>query len=172
MKTIKSTFVSATIILLASAFTFSHSFSWKIKDDYSVKFSGKKVEGIFKGLKANINFNPADLNKSTITATIDATTANTGNGMMNKHAKCEEGLNTAKFPDIIFESRAITKTSTGFEALGKLTLKGLTKEIKLPFTFSNDIFSGQFTVLPKAYGITRAGTPSEITVSLVVPVSK
>ena len=172
MKNIKLTLVAATTILFASAFTVIQSVNWKVKEDYSVKFTGKKVDGIFKGLKADINFNENELGKSKITASIDASTTNTGSGMMNKHAKSEDGLNAEKFPSITFESSSITKTTTGFEAIGKLTLKGITKEIKLPFTFSNETFNGKFAVVPKEYGVTRGGTPDEITIELNIPVTK
>ena len=63
MKNIKLTLIAATTILFASAFTVIQSINWKIKEDYSVKFTGKKVNGIFKGLKADINFNENDLNE-------------------------------------------------------------------------------------------------------------
>ena len=172
MKNIKLTLITATTILFASAFTVIQSVNWKIKEDYSVKFTGKKVDGIFKGLKADINFNESDLGKSKISASIDATTANTGSGMMNKHAKSEDGLNAAKFPIINFESTSIAKTASGFEAVGKLTLKGITKDIKFPFTFTNQTFNGKFTVAPKDYDVTRGGTPDEITIELNIPVTK
>ena len=172
MKSIKLTLVVATTVLFASAFTVIQSVNWKVKENYSVKFTGKKVDGIFKGLKADIQFNENDLGKSKISAKIDATTANTGSGMMNKHAKSEDGINAAKFPTINFESNSIKKTASGFEATGKLTLKGVTKDIKLPFTFLNETFTGKFTVAPKEYGVTRGGTPDEITIELNIPVTK
>ncbi|MBA2613692.1 MAG: YceI family protein [Bacteroidetes bacterium] len=171
MKNIKLTLALATI-LFASAFTFIQSVNWKVKEGYTVKFTGKKVDGIFKGLKAEINFNEKDPGKSKILASIDATTANTGSGIMNKHAKSEDGLNTEKFPTINFESSEITKMANGFLATGKLTLRGVTKEIKFPFTFANDTFNGKFAIAPKEYGVTRNGTPDEITIELNIPVTK
>jgi polyisoprenoid-binding protein YceI len=172
MKNIQVTLIAATLLLFASAFTLVQSVSYKVKEGYSVKFSGNKINGVFKGLKADINFNPSDLAKSKITASIDATTANTGSGMMNKHAKSESGLNAEKFPTISFESTSISKTATGYDAIGKLTLKGVTKEITLPFTFTNDTFAGKFSIAPKDYGVTRGGTPDVVTVELNVPVTK
>ena len=47
--------LAAIIILLASAFTFVQSQSWKIAENYSVKFDGGDPSGEFSGLKGNIS---------------------------------------------------------------------------------------------------------------------
>ncbi len=171
MKNIKL-LLGATTILVASAFTVIESVNWKIKDDYSVKFDGGKVHGIMKGLTATISFDQASPEKSKITASIDAKTINTGNGMMNKHAEESEALDTGKYPVITFVSTAIAKKGDAYEATGNLTLKGVTKEVKFPFTFSKDVFNGKFTIAPKEFNITRGGTPESLDIELNIPVTK
>jgi polyisoprenoid-binding protein YceI len=172
--------IGTTAILLASAFTIIKSVNWKVKDDYSVKF----YAGTFGGLKATILFDEANPEKSTITASIDAGSVNTGNGVMNAHAKEKEALYTAKFPVITFVSTAIKKTSSGYEATGNLTLKGITKEIKLPFNFNSkktsdkfpfvmkENFNGAFTIVTKDFNVTREGTPAQVRVELDIPVTQ
>ncbi len=40
------------IVFITSAFTVVNSVNWKVKEDsYSIKFTGKRIEGIFKGSK-------------------------------------------------------------------------------------------------------------------------
>jgi polyisoprenoid-binding protein YceI len=163
------------IILIASSFAMYQSVDWKLNEDaYSVKITCKKFDGVFKGLKTNIQFDENNLAGSKISATIDATTVNTGNGLRNKHAK--QGLDAAHFNTINFESTSISKTTTGFEAKGKLTIKNVTKEISLPFTFINKgsegIFNGNFSVKPKDYSVEKSGTPNEIQIILSIPVNK
>lgn len=164
--------IGAATILLASAFTVIESVNWKIKEDYSVKFSGGKVNGTMKGLTATIIFDEANPEKSKITASIDAKTVNTGNGVMNKHAESPEALDTGKFPVITFASTTISKKDGGYEMVGNLTMKGITKEVKFPFTFSNEVFSGKFSIVPKEFDITRGGTPESLEIELNIPVTK
>ena len=163
------------IVFITSAFTVVNSVNWKVKEDsYSIKFTGKRIEGIFKGLKTGIVFDETNPANSKISASIDASTANTGNGMKNKHTR--QGLDVDKFPTIKFESVSISKKGTSYEAIGKLTIKDVTKEVTMPFTFANKgeagIFSAKFSVIPKDYNITKSQTPDIIEVELNIPVTK
>lgn len=165
-----------TMAIVASAFMLlaftAVSNNWKVKDDYSVKFTSKKVSGVFKGLKTEIVFDEHNLAASKVVASIDATTVSTGNGMRNRHAR--KGLGADEYPVIRFESTSIVKKGSGYEAIGKLTLKDVTKQITLPFTFQRNgtegVFSGSFSLKTKEYHVEKMGTPEEITVLLNVPV--
>src|SRR6478752_10609433 len=124
----KAIYPFLTVLLIAaSSFTILVSQEWKITDDYSIKFSGGDPSGTFSGLKASINFDPNDLATSKFDATIDVATINTGNGMKNTHAKSEKWFDAEKYPTIQFTSSAITKTATGYEAKGMLTMHGVQK---------------------------------------------
>jgi polyisoprenoid-binding protein YceI len=164
--------IGATIML--SAFTIKNNSIWKITDDYSVKAKTNKFDAIFKGLIAEIDFDESNLATSKITASIDASSINTGNGMRNKHAK--QGLEADKYSTIKFESVTIQKKDNGFEAIGKLTIKDVTKEIKLPFTFTrnanNGVFNGKFSVVPADYNVKKTGTPDLFEIELNIPVTK
>jgi polyisoprenoid-binding protein YceI len=165
------------IILFAFAFTIIEPINWKVKEgSYSVSFKGGKIEGILTGLKATILFDEINPEKSKIYASVDVNTINTGNSLKNKHAKAESALDVARFSMIIFESTGIYKKGTDYEAKGKLSMKGVTKEIILPFTFlkkgDEAVFKGKFSVTPKDYNITKMGTPDEVVIELEVPVTK
>ena len=169
--------IGVLTVLIASAFSLLESVNWKLKEDaYAVNFSGGKVKGILKGLKTTILFDEASPEKSKISATLEVNTINTGNGMMNKHALSETALDAEKFPAITFESATVSKKGTGYEAIGKLTIKGVSKEVVVPFTFENKgkegVFKGKFTIVPKDYAITRGGTPDVLEIELTVPVNK
>lgn len=164
------------IVLSASAFKVaSNVTSWKVKEDaYSVKFTSKKFDGTFKGLKSELLFDENNLAASKLIATIDANTINTGNGMRNGHAK--NGLDAQTFKIVKFESISISKTASGYEANGNLTIKDVTKEIKIPFTFTKNaeggVFAGTFSVKPAEYNVTKGGTPDVLDFQLNVPVTK
>jgi polyisoprenoid-binding protein YceI len=63
---------------------------------------------------------------------IDVASIKTGNGMMEKKAQTEEWFNASKFPKIKFVSSKIEKSDAGYTITGNLTMKGVTKEIKVP----------------------------------------
>lgn len=165
-------------IVTTSAFTVTTSNKWTVKEEsYTVKFNskqGKDFSGIFKGLKSDIQFDEANVSASKISASIDAASVNTGNGMRNKHAG--QGLGANQYPTIKFESTSVAKVGTNYEASGKLTIKDVTKEIKLPFTFTKTadggVFGGKFLVVPSEYHVEKKGTPELLEIELNVPVTK
>lgn len=162
-------------LLVASAFTTLQSINWKIKEDaYSIKFTGPKVDGTAKGLKATIAFDEAQPEKSKISASIDVNTINTGNGMKNKHAKSTEGLNAKKFPEITFVSKSISGKNGAYVAQGSLTIKGISKDISLPFTYEKTgteaVFKGKMSVVSKDFNITKSGAPDKFDIELNIPV--
>jgi polyisoprenoid-binding protein YceI len=172
-KTISILLVGLTLII-TSAFTIVNSF-WKVKEGaYSVSFTSKKVDGEFKGLKAQINFDEENLERSKILATIDATTINTGIGLRNKHARAALGAD--EYPVIKFESNAITKKGVLFEATGMLTIHNVVKKVVIPFTVASNgseaVFEGKFSIATKDFEIIKMGTPDVVEITLKVPVTK
>lgn len=150
---------------------------WKVNEDkYSVKISGTKIEGSFKGLEADIVFDPAHPEDASITASVDATTLSTGFFLKTRHALSEEALNAEKFPAISFQSKSVTKKGSKYEFAGTLTLKGITKNVTIPLAFTGNSIVGEFTgtfkINPKEYNITRHGVPEEIAITLFVPVTR
>ena len=167
--------LAAGILFIASAFTVKFAQDWKIAESYSVKFSGGDPSGEFKGLKGTVKFDPNDLAGSLFDVSVDVASINTGNGMKNTHAKSEKWFDAEKYPTIQFTSSAITKTATGYEAKGMLTMHGVQKEVVLPFTFDNNVFKSSFSVNRLDYNVNTAEPnhgASTFTVDIAVPVTK
>ena len=167
--------IAALVLIAGSAFTAFQPAELKIADNYSVKFNGGDPSGEFKGLKGTINFDPNSPGTSNFDVTIDVATINTGNGMKNTHAVSEKWLDAAKFPVIRFTSKTITRSSQGFEAKGILDMHGVQKEIVLPFTFVNNVFTGSFEVNRMDYNINTAEPThggSVFKLDITVPVTK
>ncbi len=147
------------------------------KVNFTVEGPFGTVHGSFTGLEATINFNEKSLSGNSITASIDAKTVSTGVSLRNYDLRNEEKwLNTDKFPRISFKSNKIEKTANGFKAAGDLTIKGVTKPVDIPFTFTNKessgIFAGKFTIKREDYNIGKPGgsVGDIITIILTVPV--
>lgn len=136
-------------VWLLSAFTSAYFIGWQVKgDDYTVKFSTEGASGTLKGLKGTIEFDCLDLANSKFDVTVDVNTISTGIGLKNKHAKAADFLDAEKYPTIRFTSNAVTPTENGFVANGNLTIKDVTREISIPFTFDGSgdegVFRGNF----------------------------
>jgi len=153
----------------------------KAKVLFTVKgpFPFGTVHGSFSGLKATIRFDEKDLPGSTVSASIDAKTVSTGIGLRNSDLRNkEEWLNTDKYPLISFKSSKIEKAPRDYKAVGELTLKGTTRPVEIPFSFtasgSTGVFKGRFTINREDYKVGHPGgsVGSTISIELEVPVSK
>ncbi len=153
--------IAAILIMTVSAFTAFRTSDWKIDEKYSVKFDGGDPAGEFRGLKGTISFDAENLAASKFDVSIDVASINTGNGM--------------KYPVIKFTSTSIAKTTKGFEAKGMLDMHGVQKEISLPFTFFDNVFTGGFEVNRLDYNINTEEPKhgaAVLKVTITVPVSK
>jgi polyisoprenoid-binding protein YceI len=151
----------------------------KAKITFTVKGPFGTVNGTFSGLKTTIRFDEKDLGSSSIVASIDPKTVSSGNGLRNSDLKSKEvWLNTDKFSEISFHSKKIEKTSTGFKASGELTLKGVTKPVEIPFTFTSNgntgIFKGKFTIKREDFHVGKPGgsVGNDVAIGLEIPVKK
>jgi polyisoprenoid-binding protein YceI len=173
MKKIKYLAIAAAVVSLL-AFTLVMT-NWKVKGDESVvKFTSGKINGSFKGLKAEIVFDKEHPEQAKFSASIDAPSIATGFFLKNSHAK--DALGVDKYPTIKFVSTSVNKSGGAYLAKGNLTLKGITKPATIRFTFdgkgSQGVFKGNIKVIPKDFGIDRNGTPPQVMVNLTVPVTK
>jgi polyisoprenoid-binding protein YceI len=76
-----------------------------------------------------------DLSHATAKAEIKVASIDTGNDSWDAKLRNPEWFDAAKYPTIRFESTRVRNVGKGWEAAGKLTMHGVTKEITLPFTF-------------------------------------
>lgn len=164
-------------ILFLSAFTLSGPMSWNISENHSIKFSTKKADGDFKDFTGDIQFDKDNLQNSKFDVQVDVNSIRTGNFLKNKHAKGKNWFNSKEYPTIKFTSKSFAATATGYEVTGTLDLRGIQKDITIPFTFSNNTFKGNFTVdrsefkVGKTTGMSKS-VGNEIKIDLIVPVSK
>jgi polyisoprenoid-binding protein YceI len=149
------------------------------KVGFSVKGPFGAVSGTFDGLEAVIQFDPNNLTGSSVRASVDAKTVNSGIGLRNHHLRSEEQyLNTDKYPRISYKSTKIEKAVAGYKAFGALTIKDVTKPVEIPFTFTANgnagVFKGSFTFKREDFNIGKSGGSigDLITITLEVPVKK
>ncbi len=165
-------------IFVLAAFT-SFAQQYKLADGYKISFTNPDVSGTFDELSApSIVFDADKLASSKLSLKLEVSSINTGNGLMNKHAKGEEWFNAEKYPYIEFTSSKIEKTAEGFKATGKLQMHGVSKEVSIPFTFSEKgnkaTFNAKFNVDRSDFQIGKknGGVAETIKITATIPVTK
>ena len=111
--------------------------TWKIdpshsEADFAIKHMAiSTVHGTFRGVSGNLRFDPSEITASSVEATIDVKTVNTGVDARDSHLRGPEFFDTDKFPTMTFKSTSVKKTGDGFDVYGDLTLHGVTKPVTL-----------------------------------------
>jgi polyisoprenoid-binding protein YceI len=131
------TLVVNTLILSAVTLAHAQSSTWKIDPNHSaaeftVRHLGiSNVHGRFGGVTGEITLDPKDLSKSSVKATIDTTTVDTGVAPRDTDLKGPHFFDVAKYPTMTFVSKSVTKSGDGYSVAGDLTMHGVTKPVVL-----------------------------------------
>ncbi|RZJ67814.1 MAG: polyisoprenoid-binding protein [Flavobacterium sp.] len=109
------------------------------------------VTGAFRIFKGTLeNDDPENFEDARIEATIDVYGIDTNETDRDEHLKSPEFFDADKFPEINFKSTSFKhRTGDHYDLIGNLTLKGITKEVKLEVLFGGEAKDG--------FGIFRAG---------------
>ena len=124
-------------LLLTGVSAFAQSSTWTIDPNHSqVNFAIKHIQistvrGSISGVTGNVIWDDKDPTKSSVEATINATTVTTNNEKRDGHLKSPDFFNVEKFPTMTFKSTAVTGTSGKLQVVGDLTLAGVTKSVTL-----------------------------------------
>ncbi len=89
------------------------------------------VRGHFDGASGTIEFDEDDPTNSSVVATLDAASVNTGQGQRDGHLKSPDFLDVERFPTITFRSTKVEKAGDGYRISGDLTIKDVTKSVVL-----------------------------------------
>lgn len=98
------------------------------------------VTGRFKDYKGTLNYDAADITKSSVEFTAKVESIDTGVAPRDAHLRNADFFEVAKFPEMTFKStRVERKGKDGYVLHGDFTLKGVTKAISFPFTMTGAI---------------------------------
>jgi polyisoprenoid-binding protein YceI len=90
------------------------------------------VRGEFGKTTGTIKLDEKDVTRSSVEATIDASTINTREAKRDEHLKSPDFFDVAKYPTITFKSTKVEKRSEGKLAVtGDLTMHGVTRPVVL-----------------------------------------
>ncbi len=132
----KSIFKRAAFISLVSAGLLMAEPFVLDKGHSSVGFSVKhmmitNVTGNFKDFSGELDFDTKKKSFNSLSGTIKATTVDTGIEKRDEHLRSADFFEVEKFPDITFKMTSYKAKGDDGEMEGELTIKGVTKKVKL-----------------------------------------
>jgi len=107
------------------------------------------VTGTFKSFEGSMESENEDFQDAAIEFTLDVESIDTNQEQRDGHLKSADFFDAAQFPKISFKSTSFKKVGDDYELLGDLTLKNVSKPVKL-----NVEYGGRATDF---YGNDKAG---------------
>lgn len=99
------------------------------------------VRGTFDKVDGTIVFDSKNMANSSVSVTIETASVNTRVENRDNDLRSEKFFDAAKNSTITFQSKKIMKKGEQWIAVGDLTMRGVTKEIELPFTVSGPVLN-------------------------------
>ena len=97
--------------------------------------AGSAFSGKFAHWDAQISFDPANAAAGHALVTIDTASAATGDVQKDEALPQSDWFNAKAFPQAKFEAKSFKPLGNDrYEAAGSLTIKGITKDVTLPFS--------------------------------------
>lgn len=148
-RTIIAAAALAAVALVAHAADLTGFAADKSAISFVSKQMGVPVEGKFRKFDARLAVDPAKPEAGKVTLDIDLASIDAGSKDADDEVKGKNWFNVAVHPKATFVSTGVKVIGGGkYEALGKLTLKGQTRDIAVPFSVKPDaggaLFEGSF----------------------------
>lgn len=103
--------------------------------EFSFTQAGAANKGRFSRFPVSFTFSPDAPTTGRLAVTIEVASLDTGDKDRDDTLRGEELFAVAKYPQARFLATQFAKTAAGYEALGKLTIRGVTHDARVPFTF-------------------------------------
>lgn len=124
---------------------------------FKVKHNGLiDIPGFFRDFTGKVEYNAADISKSTVEFWAKVTSIDTGVTNRDNHLRSKDFFEIEKFPDITFKSTKVEKKGKQWMVTGDFTMKGVTKSITFPFNISGFMPAAEKS--PARMGLTATTT--------------
>ncbi|MCF8253050.1 MAG: YceI family protein [Bacteroidia bacterium] len=124
---------------------------------FSIKNAGLLVEGSLGDVKGSIQFKPETAKQAKMAVSVNVNALKTGSDLRDKHLKKKEYFDAEMFPEIKMVSKFFGITETGYKGYFVLSLKGVSKDVVIPFTYTKqgqtEMLTGSFVLNRLDYGI-------------------
>lgn len=118
---------------------------WTLDPNHSVIQFGVKhifstVIGTFADFDGKIQFDPKDLDNSSLDFTVRVNSIDTGNTKRDNHLRAKDFFEASTWPVMTFTSSKITRVQGNtYVAAGTMTLKETARTMEIPFVFHGTI---------------------------------
>jgi cytochrome b561 len=103
--------------------------------EFTFMQAGAQNKGRFTRFPVSFDFAPGALAGSRLEVTVEIGSLDSGDKERDDTLRGTDLFAVEKFPQAHFSASQFVRTASGFEALGKLTLRGVTRDARVPFTF-------------------------------------
>ena len=130
-----------SLLLGVSSMAYAEAPKWKIDPAhagiyFSIDHIFSKVKGHFNDFDAEIYFDPNNLGQSRATFTVKVNSIDTNNTKRDGHLRSDDFFSVKKYPDMRFESSVVNHSRDNLYMVdGTMTIKDVSRKVKLPFTF-------------------------------------
>lgn len=129
----------------------------KAEISFSIQNAGVTVNGTLGAPSGTIALNPEKIQTSSLELSVQAASIKTGISMRDAHLKKKEYFGVTDFPAIILKSKFFGKQGDIFKGYFLLTLKGITKDVTIPFTLKPEgdkmLAEGSFIINRLDFGV-------------------
>jgi polyisoprenoid-binding protein YceI len=119
--------------------------------------AGAQSSGSFNQFATEFAYDEKNLAASTLKVTVQIGSLDTQDQERDITLKDEDLFDAAKFPTATYSARSLDKTPGGIFAVGKLTLRGVTKDLRVPLAIRSTPqgleLSGETTLKRLDYGV-------------------
>lgn len=102
---------------------------------FAVRFMGlTTIHGTFSQYGGTLMVTPDDLARSSVSVVIQVSSINTNNAQRDHDLQNAAFFDAAHFPVITYRSTTVVPSAQGFTLNGRLTIRGVTKDVAIPCT--------------------------------------
>jgi polyisoprenoid-binding protein YceI len=98
--------------------------------------AGAEFKGTFHKFTASVEFAPEALASAHLDVQIDLNSVDSMDKDRDTTIRSADIFDVAHSPSAHYVTRSVTKTATGYSAVGSLTLRGVTKDVPIDFQFT------------------------------------
>lgn len=140
----RNVMISVFLSLLLFRFAFAGD---KYEIDPAHSFLGFSVKhlvisntkGEFNDFSGTINLNEDDLTESAVAVTIKVASIDTDEEKRDNHLRSADFFDAETYPEITFKSKRVEKNGDDHVLVGDLTIRGVTREVAIPFELNGPI---------------------------------
>jgi polyisoprenoid-binding protein YceI len=104
--------------------------------------AGAQNKGRFRRFQVSFDFAPDNLAASRLDVLVDMTSVDTGDQERDDTLRGADLFAAAKFAQAHFAATQINRTAAGYEAVGKLTMRGVSRDQRVAFSFRSATENG------------------------------